>query len=215
MAGHVGGPLSCIRIRLRDIPEMNYLSTDENPRGEICYQGNSIFKGYYKNVEKTKEALSVDGWLASGDVGVVLPNGSIKIIDRAKNIFKLSQGEYIAPEKLENVYITSPFAAQLFVYGDSLQSWLVAIIVPEMAEIKKWFVAQNKTTDDIKSHLNDADLHKAILENFLELAKLNKFSGLEKIKKIYVTADPFTIDNEILTPTMKIKRNIAKDVYTD
>lgn len=89
-AGHVGGPLSCIRIRLRDIPEMQYYSTDEMPRGEICFQGNSIFKGYFKNEEKTKEALTEDGWLASGDVGVVMPNGSIKIIDRAKNIFKLS-----------------------------------------------------------------------------------------------------------------------------
>jgi long-chain acyl-CoA synthetase len=77
-AGHVGGPLSCIRIRLKDIPEMNYMSTDEpNPRGEICYQGNSIFKGYFKNPEKTAEALTHDGWLSSGDVGMVRPNGSI------------------------------------------------------------------------------------------------------------------------------------------
>lgn len=143
-AGHVGGPLSCIRIRLRDIPEMQYLSTDKNPRGEICFQGNSIFQGYFKNDEKTREALSDDGWLASGDVGMVFPNGSIKIIDRAKNIFKLSQGEYIAPEKLENVYITSPFVAQIFVHGDSLQSWLVAIIVVDPAHVKKWAIENAK-----------------------------------------------------------------------
>lgn len=89
-AGHVGGPLSCIRIRLRDIPEMGYLSSDENPRGEVCYQGNSIFVGYFKDAEKTAAALSDDGWLASGDVGMVMPNGAVKIIDRAKNIFKLA-----------------------------------------------------------------------------------------------------------------------------
>lgn len=111
--GHVGGPVANVKIRLRDIPEMGYLHNNPdgtNPKGEVCFWGPSIMPGYYKNQEKTAECLS-NGWLASGDVGEVRPNGSIKIIDRAKNIFKLSQGEYIAPEKLENIYVQSAYIA--------------------------------------------------------------------------------------------------------
>lgn len=102
--GIVGGPLNNVKIRLRDIPEMNYLHTNDPPKGEICFWGPSIMKGYFRNPEKTAEAFH-NGWLLSGDVGQVNKNGSIKIVDRAKNIFKLSQGEYIAPEKCENIYI--------------------------------------------------------------------------------------------------------------
>lgn len=216
-AGHVGGPLSCIRIRLRDIPEMQYLSTDPNPRGEICYQGNSIFQGYFKNEEKTKEALSDDKWLASGDVGMVFPNGSIKIIDRAKNIFKLAQGEYIAPEKLENVYTQSPYIAQIFVHGESTEAWLMAVCVAEKPEIKKLAIEKGWLSDgqDVKEILGKAELHKAILDNFNELAKSNKLSGLEKVKKIHLIDEPFSIENDILTPTFKIKRNIAKNIFKE
>lgn len=83
-SGHVGGPLTCLKVRLRDIPEMSYLSTDENPRGEICFKGPSVFKGYFKAPDKNAEAFDEEGWLRSGDVGMVLPNGAIKIIDRAR-----------------------------------------------------------------------------------------------------------------------------------
>jgi long-chain acyl-CoA synthetase len=125
-------------MRLKDIPEMSYFHTDENPRGELCVKGTSIFKSYYKAPEKNKEAFDEEGWLRTGDVGMIYPNGSIKIIDRAKNIFKLSQGEYIAPEKLEGVYIQSPFIQQIFVYGDSLQNFVIAIIVVDPPTVTKW-----------------------------------------------------------------------------
>jgi len=93
-----------VKLRLRDIPSQGYFTTDQNPKGEICVWGPQVTTGYFKNQKKTQETFH-NGWLLSGDVGLLLPNGAIKIIDRAKNIFKLSQGEYVAPEKLENVYI--------------------------------------------------------------------------------------------------------------
>jgi long-chain acyl-CoA synthetase len=143
-AGHVGGVFPGMRIRLRDVVEMSYLATDNPPRGEIQFYGKNIFKGYFNNPERTKEAFSEDGWLCSGDVGIVYPNGAVKIIDRAKNIFKLAQGEYIAPEKLENVYVQCPLVAQIFVHGESLQSYLLAAIVVDGPTVKKWFADKSK-----------------------------------------------------------------------
>jgi len=82
-----------------------------------------------------------------------------------------------------------------------------------MSEVKKWYSAKGEDVTDLAGKINTPEFHKAVLDSMLELAKVNKFSGLEKIKKIHCASEPFTIENEILTPTMKIKRNIAKDVY--
>ncbi len=89
-SGHVGGVIPSMRIRLKDLPDLGYLTSDNPPRGEVEYYGTNVFKGYFKNIEKTKEVFSEDGWLQSGDIGMILPNGSLKIVDRAKNLFKLS-----------------------------------------------------------------------------------------------------------------------------
>lgn len=90
------------------------------PRGEICFRGFNIFQGYFREPEKTAETLDERGWVHTGDIGMILPSGAIKIIDRKKNLFKLSQGEYIAPEKLENAYAEIDIIKQVFIYGDSL-----------------------------------------------------------------------------------------------
>jgi len=204
--GHVGGPLQNVKIRLRDIPEMGYMSTNDPPKGEVCFWGPSIMKGYFRNEEKTAEALHND-WLLSGDVGMVLPNGALKIVDRAKNIFKLSQGEYIAPEKLENVYVTSQYIAQNWVYGDSLRDYVIIFVVLDPEAAKKYSEANGVSVEAMPT---DAKFIEAVYDDMMKCAKEGKLNSLEKPKQMMLLNDPWTIENEYLTPTMKMKRNIAK-----
>jgi long-chain acyl-CoA synthetase len=176
--GHVGGPLQNVKVKLRDIPEMGYLSTNDPPKGEVCMWGPSIMKGYFRNPEKTAEAFSGE-WLLSGDVGVVLPNGAVKIVDRAKNIFKLSQGEYIAPEKLENVYIQSQWIAQIWVYGDSLRDHIIAFMVIDPEALGKHAESSGKSKEELMA---DADFKQMVYDDMMRLAKENKLNSLEKPK---------------------------------
>ena len=146
------------------------------------FWGPSIFAGYFKNPEKTAECFH-DGWLLSGDVGLVYPNGALKIIDRAKNIFKLSQGEYIAPEKLENVYVKSSWAQQVWIHGDSLQNNVIAFVVPEVPPCKAYAdekkIAYTDAPGGLATLMKDEGLKQAILDDFFELSKAAKFNSLE------------------------------------
>ena len=191
---------------------MGYLSTDNPPKGEICFWGPSIMKAYYKNPEKTAEAFHND-WLLSGDVGMVKENCAIKIIDRAKNIFKLSQGEYIAPEKLENVYVQSSYVLQVWIYGDSLRDYTVGFFVVDPEKAKKYAEENGKTND--KTLMEDEAFRQVVYDDLCALANANKFNSLEKPKQITLLLDPFTTESDILTPTMKLKRNVAKKVFQE
>lgn len=130
-----------------------------------------MFVGYFKNKEKTREAFDEDGWLNTGDVAMIFPNGSVKIFDRAKNIFKLCQGEYIAPEKLENAYEKCPSIMQIFVYGDSLQAYLVAVIHPHKEVVKEWANKNSVNAEDFKALMENAELKKHIIDEMNVKAK--------------------------------------------
>ncbi|NWZ92250.1 ACSL5 ligase, partial [Nesospiza acunhae] len=201
--GHVGAPLACNIIKLDDVEEMSYFSS--NNEGEVCIKGPNVFKGYLKDPEKTAEAIDKDGWLHTGDIGKWLPNGTLKIIDRKKNIFKLAQGEYIAPEKIENVYIRSAPVAQVFVHGESLRSFLIGIVVPD-AEMLPQFAAKLGVKGSFEELCKNPAVKKAILDDMIQLGREAGLKSFEQVKDLYIHTELFSVENGLLTPTLKAKR---------
>jgi len=240
LLGHVGGPLACCDVKLVSVPDMGYRVSDTvhgeerdasggvvlNPglpcrgRGEVCYRGHNVFAGYYRDAEKTAEVLEADGWLHSGDVGLWDERGNLRIIDRKKNIFKLSQGEYVAAEKIENIAIKSPLVAQAFVYGDSLRSMLVAIVTPKEDGAAAWARAAGLPPPPpgpagaaaLAALAARPDFTAAVLASVTAECKAARLQGFEIPKAVHVDAAAWTPE-DVLTPTMKLKRAEAKKRY--
>eukprot|EP00158_Paraphelidium_tribonemae_P005874 Partr_v1_DN27569_c0_g1_i2_m30384 putative Acyl-CoA synthetase long-chain family member len=219
LPNQVGSPFACNEIKLVDVPEMGYLHTDKQPRGEVCIRGHNVMAGYFKEPEKTKETIDELGWLHTGDIGLITSQGTLAIIDRKKNIFKLAQGEYVAPEKLETVYQKCPFVMQAFVHGDSLQSELVAIIVPEPEKCIQWadknlsFATEMTVEEKIAALATDVKFRAFMMQELNGVGKQHKLSGFEMIKNFHLEKDQFSVENDLLTPSFKLKRNIAQKRY--
>ena len=215
----VGGPLPMNEFKLVDVPDMKYFSTDvdeqgrSSPRGEVWVRGHNVIPGYYKNDEKNAETFTKDGWLMSGDIGTIIPGtGALKIIDRKKNIFKLSQGEYVAPDKLEQIFKTCRGIADIFVYGDSLKSVLVGIANLDFATASKVAAEKGIEAKDIAELCRNADFKKLMLDNLKKTAETNQLKGFERIVDIHF--DPVMFgDSQLVTTTFKLKRAEAKEHY--
>lgn len=205
MLGTVGAAAVYNDLCLEEVPEMGYDPLGNPPCGEICLRGKTLFSGYYKNPELTRESMK-DGWFHTGDIGEILPNGVVKIIDRKKNLIKLSQGEYIAIEYLENVYNNTPIVEDIWIYGDSCKSMLVAVVVLHEENTKNWAYL-NGHMGSFTELYSLHQLQKLVLSELKTTAERNKLKGFEHIKGVILESCPFDIEKDLVTATLKKKRN--------
>ncbi|MCK5778868.1 MAG: long-chain fatty acid--CoA ligase [Rhodospirillales bacterium] len=193
----VGRPLPDTEVRIAD-------------DGEICVRGELVMQGYWNNEDATNEAIK-DGWLLTGDVGDFDDNGHLMITDRKKDIIVNSGGDNIAPQRVEGILIAEPEFSQAMVYGDKRPN-LVAVVVPDEGWLTEWKRA-NKKKGDLADLAKDKELHNALAPAF---GRVNKsLSNIEKVRRFIIASEPFSVDNEQLTPTMKVRRHVVKAVYGD
>ncbi|GES65625.1 acetyl-CoA synthetase-like protein [Aspergillus terreus] len=217
-AGNCGRLAPCTEACLLSLPDMEYSVDDKPfPRGELLLRGGNVFKEYFKNPEETSKAITEDGWFRTGDVCTIDEKGRIVIIDRRKNVLKLAQGEYISPERLEGVYLSElGYLAQGYIHGDSMQTFLVGIfgVQPDMfAPFASKVLGRTIAESEIKSVLDDEKIRKAVLKDLDRVAKKHKLAGYERVKNCALMMEPFTVENNLLTPTLKLKRPPTTKMY--
>lgn len=197
--GYVGEPLPGIEVKLTDDKEI------------IC-RGHNVMMGYYKQPELTAEVIDKDGWFHTGDLGSFNEHGLLKITGRKKNIFKTSFGKYINPDFIESKFILSGFIEQIVVLGEN-QKYAAALIRPDFVFLKEWCKRH-----EIPYTTNEEMIRKEeVLKRYSkEVKKLNHDLGdVEKIKNFALIADEWSIATGILTPTLKVKRNMVMRRYAD
>jgi long-chain acyl-CoA synthetase len=184
-----------IEVKLVDFPDAGYLTSNTPPRGEIFIRGGSVTTGYYDNEEETKAAITEDGWFMTGDIGEFDRNGHLNIIDRKKNLVKTLNGEYIALEKLESVYRSSPVVGNICVYAAEDQDKPVAVIVPVEAALKKVAHEHGIKGDTLESLVHDEKLNKIVLQQLQAAGRAGGLRGIEIINGVVLSDDEWTPQN--------------------
>ncbi len=197
--GTVGKPIQNLEVKIAE-------------DGEILLKGPNVMLGYYKDPEKTAEAI-IDGYFHTGDIGEIDSEGFLKITDRKKEMFKTSGGKYIAPQMIENAMKQSRFIEQIMVIGEG-EKMPAAFIQPNFEFVKEWAKIHKITLGSTDKEISaNPDVIKRIDEEIEGINK--KFGHWEQIKRFELTPDVWSIDGGQLTPTLKLKRKIIKEIYKD
>ncbi|KAJ3334709.1 long-chain fatty acid-CoA ligase [Gonapodya sp. JEL0774] len=226
--GIAGEPLPSVEVKLIDVPDANYFVKNlPNPQGEILVRGGNIIKEYFKNPTATAEVLTPDGWFMTGDIGELLPDGTIRVIDRRKNLIKLAHGEYVALEKLESLYKLSKFVGNMLLHADILQTYIVGIVLPAEPALRKAAIELGLVKPDQFTTLDELaampELRKVVMDNFKSIVKEQGLKGSDIVGNIRLVGGEWTPQNGMLTAAQKIKRkdvvgkyqNLVSEMYEE
>jgi long-chain acyl-CoA synthetase len=193
----VGPPMKGVEVRIAE-------------DGEILVRGELVMHGYWRNEAESERVLR-DGWLYTGDVGFLDEAGRLKITDRKKDLIVNDKGDNIAPQKVEGMLTLQPEIAQAMVSGDK-RPYVVGLVVPDQEWLAGW--AEEKGLEPVLAKLSgNADLHRALMA---AVDRVNaELSVIEKVRRIVIADEPFSIANEQMTPSMKNRRHAIRAVYGD
>ncbi|WP_017292788.1 AMP-dependent synthetase/ligase [Geminocystis herdmanii] len=223
IVGASGQPITETEIKIIDLETKKTLPVGKI--GLVCIKGTQVMQGYYKNPEATAKAIDSEGWFDSGDLGMVTPQNDLVITGRAKDTIVLSNGENIEPQPLEDACVRSPYIDQIMVVGQD-QKYLGALIVPNLDALQKWAQSQNLnlTFPDASATMDmieNSDLYaKEVLSLYKqELAREVKnragYRPDDRIGAFKLILEPFSMDNGMMTQTLKIKRPVITSHYQD
>lgn len=215
--GRVGAPIVSCYIKLVDWDEANYHVTDKpNPRGEILVGGPCVTKGYYKNEALTNECYREEGgirWFYTGDIGEMFPDGTVKIIDRKKDLVKLQYGEYISLGKVETELKTCPLIDNLCVYGCSFHTYLIALVAPNQKQLQLLATQLGKEGLSFDQLCEDTEVVKAASDAIVSHARKANLQKVEIPLKVKLCSEDWQPDTGLVTAAYKIRRKNIQQFY--
>ncbi|KAI0341152.1 acetyl-CoA synthetase-like protein [Trametopsis cervina] len=218
--GTVGFVMPSVEVILKDVPDAGYFSTNNPPQGEVLIRGGSVIKGYYKrdDLNNDESIFTKDGWFRTGDVGQFNEDGSMSIIDRIKNLVKLSGGEYIALERLESVYKGCNLAANVCVHASQDAKQPIAIIIPNEPHLRHALetnpIPGVNSREELTVLCKNTKVQELVMKDCNSIGKKAGFKPLEMLEAVILTADEWTPESGLVTAAQKIQRKKVAERYS-
>jgi long-chain acyl-CoA synthetase len=229
LRGAVGQPIPGTETKIVDPETRKPLPTGE--RGLVMLRGPQIMQGYYQNPEATAKAIDADGWFDSGDLGWITPQNDLVLTGRAKDTIVLTNGENIEPQPIEDACLRSPYIDQIMLVGQDQRS-IGALIVPNLSALEKWAETQNlhlrlpdeaakEQNKEDSAHKTEVSLESKIIQDLFR-QELNRevqnrpgYRPDDRIGPFKLILEPFSVENGLMTQTLKIRRHVVMERYRD